>query len=125
VTNALKALGDRLEKIEKRLDKMEKTGDSSPDTRFVSTKPAPAHLTVRLPEDARLYIDGTFCPLTSATRSFNTPTLEANREYYYNLRAEITRGGQTRAEIQRVVVAPGRRVTVEFKNFTPPLTARR
>ena len=39
--------------------------------------PAPAidvaRITVRLPAEARLYIDGTLCPLSSDTRTFNTP----------------------------------------------------
>ena len=54
-----------------------------------------------------------------------TPTLQPNQEYFYTFRAEITRNGQRRVETQRVVVAPGRRVTVEFRNFTPLQTARR
>jgi uncharacterized protein (TIGR03000 family) len=91
----------------------------------VSTTPAPAHVTVRLPADARLYIDNTVCPLTSATRSFDTPTLQPGQEYVYTFRAEITRDGQMRRESQRVVVAPGRRVTVQFSNFTPLQTVQR
>jgi len=118
---SLKDISDRLKKLEERKE----PAAFSPDTKFVSSTPAPAHVTVRLPADARLFIDNSHCPLTSDTRAFKTPTLQPNQEYFYTLRAEITRDGQTRVASQRVVVAPGRRVTVEFSNFSPLQTARR
>jgi uncharacterized protein (TIGR03000 family) len=93
--------------------------------KLVSTTPAAARITVRVPEDARLFVDDVACPLTSATRAFDTPVLQPGREYYYTLRAEITRNGERRTESKRVVVAPGRRVTVEFKNFSALETAQR
>ncbi len=56
-----------------------------------------ARVTVKLPADARLYVDGVPCPLTSATRSFDTPELDAGRSYYYTLKAEVVRDGETHA----------------------------
>jgi uncharacterized protein (TIGR03000 family) len=120
----LQDLSDRLDRLEKKASLRRDEG-AVPDARFVSTSPAPAQVTVRLPADARLYIDNTVCPLTSDTRSFNTPTLQPGQEYFYTFRAEITRDGQTRSQSQRVVVAPGRRVTVQFNNFTPLQTVQR
>jgi len=75
-----------------------------------------ARVTVKLPADARLYVDNVLCPLTSETRSFNTPELEAGRPYYYTLKAEFVHDGQTRPKTQRVVVEAGKQVTVEFKD---------
>ena len=97
----------------------------SPSGSLVSLSPKTARITVHLPTDATLYVDKVYCPLTSATRSFNTPALEPGREYFYTLRAEITRDGQTQVQSQRVVVSAGRRVNVEFKNFGPVQTVQR
>ncbi len=86
---------------------------------------APARITVRLPADARLYVDNVVCPLTSGTRSFNTPALEPGRDFYYTLRAEVVRDGRTRRETQRVIVSSGREVSVAFRSFDPVATASR
>jgi uncharacterized protein (TIGR03000 family) len=87
-------------------------------TTLVSARAQAARVTVQLPADARLFIDNVACPLTSSTRSFNTPALQQGRDYYYTLRAEVTRNGQTRVQSQRVTVAAGRHVRVEFNNLS-------
>jgi uncharacterized protein (TIGR03000 family) len=92
---------------------------------LVSTAPRAARITVYLPAEAQLYVDNVFCPLTSATRSFPTPPLQPGREFYYTLRAEVTRDGQTRVQSQRITVGAGRQVSVEFNNFGPVRTAQR
>lgn len=84
-----------------------------------------ARVTVKLPADARLYVDGVKCPLTSATRSFDTPELDAGRSYYYTLKAEVDRDGETRVARQRVLVEAGKQVTVEFKDLPVVQTASR
>ncbi|MGH7174273.1 MAG: TIGR03000 domain-containing protein [Gemmataceae bacterium] len=76
-----------------------------------------ARVTVKLPADARLYVDGVLCPLKSATRSFNTPELDAGRRYHYTLKAEVVRDGKTRTDSQDVLVEAGKLVTVEFKDL--------
>lgn len=84
-----------------------------------------ARVTVKLPADARLYVDGVLCPLTSATRSFNTPELDAGQRYYYTLKAQVVRDGETLSSTpQRVLVEAGKQVTVEFKDL-PVQTASR
>jgi uncharacterized protein (TIGR03000 family) len=83
-----------------------------------------ARLTVKLPADARLYVDGVLCPLTSTTRSFDTPELDAGQSYYYTLKAEVVRDGETRASKKRVLVEAGKQITVEFKDL-PVQTASR
>jgi uncharacterized protein (TIGR03000 family) len=116
------AIRDALKKLRKK-KAPEETQDSSGT--LVSTAPRAARITVSLPADARLYVDNVFCPLTSATRSFPTPPLEPGREFYYTLRAEVTRDGQTRVQSQRITVGAGRQVNVEFSNFGPVRTAQR
>lgn len=82
-----------------------------------------AKVTVKLPSDARLWVDGVYCPLTSATRSFDTPALEVGKHYVYNLRMEMQREGRTISQTQQVRLAAGRNVVVEFG--TSPATASR
>jgi uncharacterized protein (TIGR03000 family) len=84
-----------------------------------------AQITVRLPAEARLWVDGTPCPLTSDTRSFATPKLETGRQYVYTMRAEVVRDGQTVAQTQRVVLGAGRQVNVTFGELEPTGVTRR
>jgi uncharacterized protein (TIGR03000 family) len=83
-----------------------------------------ARVTVRLPEDARLFVDDVLCPLTSGERTFTTPPLEAGRAYYYTLKAEVVRDGRTQSTSRRIDVEAGKEMTVEFKDL-PVQAARR
>jgi len=86
---------------------------------------APAYITVRLPADARLNVQGVDCPLTSDTRTFDTPVLEPGQKYSYLLRAEVLRDGRTVSQTQRVTFRSGQRVRVSFEDLgAPSLTAR-
>jgi len=83
-----------------------------------------ALLNVKLPDDARLFVDGVLCPLTTGERTFDTPALERGKTYHYTLKAELTRGGKTVSETQVVEVEAGKRVAVEF-NKLPVVAASR
>ena len=89
--------------------------------------PAPltTRITVRLPENARLYVNEDPCPLKTDTRSFDTPQLKAEKEYSYTLRAEIQRNGQTVSEVKKVVFRAGAPVNVEFKEIGTVRTVQR
>jgi uncharacterized protein (TIGR03000 family) len=76
-----------------------------------------ARVTVQLPDDGKLYVDGVLCPLDSASRTFNTPRLEPGRQYYYTLKAEVVREGQTQSESRRVFIEAGRQTTVDFRSL--------
>jgi uncharacterized protein (TIGR03000 family) len=78
------------------------------------SEPAPGHVVVNLPEDARLTVDDVACPLTSARRAFNTPDLQPGRTYFYVLKVEAMRDGQTVTQSKRVTVRAGEETTVEF-----------
>jgi uncharacterized protein (TIGR03000 family) len=79
---------------------------------------ASAHLTVKLPERARLYVDGVAAPLTaSATRTFDTPQLQPGKDYSYTLKAELVRDGQTLTASKRVVFRTGESVTVDLNDL--------
>ncbi len=84
-----------------------------------------AKVSVSLPADAKLYIDGVECPLASAKRTFETPRLETGRQYYYTLKAQVVREGRTRAESRRVIVEAGRTSTVDFTDLASVQSASR
>jgi uncharacterized protein (TIGR03000 family) len=86
--------------------------------------PAPAIITVSLPADATLTINDQPTTSTAAVRTFETPVLPPGREYYYTLRAEVTRNGQRLTTTREVPVSAGQtsHVTLEFP---PAGTARR
>lgn len=86
---------------------------------------APARLTVQLPADARLWVDGTVCPLTSDMRSFNTPALAPGRQYFYTLRMEVEREGRTLSTSRRVFVAAGQAVSVDLNDLSVATTVSR
>jgi len=83
-----------------------------------------AVLNVKLPEEARLFVDGVLCPLTSGERTFDTPALERGKTFHYALKAEVNRGGKTVSETQVVEVEAGKRIAVEF-NKLPVVAASR
>lgn len=73
-----------------------------------------ATLTVHLPENARLIVDGKPTASASGTRRFYSPPLEAGKSYHYTLEARIERDGKTVRAERRVEVQAGdqREVTI-------------
>jgi uncharacterized protein (TIGR03000 family) len=90
--------------------------------------PAPekdqASLSVKLPADAKLYVDGVLCPLESAERIFETPPLEKGKQFTYTLKAEVVREGKTTSETKLVPIEAGQQVSVEFGNLTVATASR-
>jgi uncharacterized protein (TIGR03000 family) len=94
-------------------------------TRSGETTALPAHITVRLPADARLTVDSVDCPLTSDTRTFDTPALVPWQKYYYLLKAEVVRNGRTIAQTRRADFLSGERISVSFDDLgTTAVSAR-
>lgn len=86
---------------------------------------SPAKVTVRLPAEAKLYVDGMLAPMSSPTRTFNTPRLAAGQKYFYTLKAELDQDGQKRTETRQVVVEAGKQVEVDFQGMASLVTAQR
>jgi uncharacterized protein (TIGR03000 family) len=84
-----------------------------------------AKVTVRVPEDAKLYVDNVQCPLTSTSRTFETPKLQPGRRYFYTVRAEVERDGQPVSESRRIYVEAGQTTNVDFKDLGGVQSARR
>jgi uncharacterized protein (TIGR03000 family) len=79
---------------------------------------APARFKVRLPRQAKLYVNDVLCPAESRVRSFATPTLPGGRDYAYTLKAEIEINGQVHSESRRVVFQAGKEVDLDFGDLT-------
>ena len=118
----MKSLEEENRALKEQLKKLQ---GGKPGSKEEVSTPAPAHVVVKLPDDARLMIDDTACPLTSARREFNTPDLNPGQAYYYTLKAEVVRDGRTKADSRRVVVEAGRTTQVEFKDLEAVQSASR
>jgi uncharacterized protein (TIGR03000 family) len=90
---------------------------SGPADVAYESAPAPAHITVRLPEQGRLFVDDVACPQTSSRTAFDTPKLEAGKEYHYTLRVEVGQGGQSRTDSRRITFQAGTEVKVDFSDL--------
>ncbi len=87
--------------------------------------PAPARVTLVIPDGARLFVNDVAVEVNPAARTFETPQLEPGRLYHYVFRAEMPGDGQMIKDVQRVEVAAGKQVTVEFKGLPTVVGTRR
>jgi uncharacterized protein (TIGR03000 family) len=74
--------------------------------------PNAATIVVNLPADARLMVDDKPTTSTGERRVLVSPDLTPGKEYYYTLKAEAMRDGQTVKVEQRVDVRAGRETPV-------------
>ena len=93
------------------------------DTATSSRAPDRARLTVELPRDAKLYIDGQLMKSSAEQRTFNTPRLDRRQTYYYEVKAEAVRDGKPVTESKRVLVRAGEDVKVAFAKLEEPSVA--
>jgi len=100
-------------------------GEMAEGVAVQTTREAPARITVKLPADAKLFIDNVACELTSDTRTFQTPKLEAGKKYGYTLRAEAVREGKTVNSTRKIVMTAGEALTVKFEDLGSVQTASR
>jgi len=84
-----------------------------------------ARLVVRVPADARLWVDRVECPLPGTVRAFETPELNPQQSYSYTLRVAVQRDGQTVEDSRRVEFASGQQVEVDLSNIGAVRTAAR
>src|SRR5947209_7868460 len=91
------------------------TGLSSPDR---------ARVVVDVPADAKLYVDGQLMKTQSDHRVFNTPALRPGQAYYYDVKAEVVRDGETKSETKRIVVRGGETARASFAELDAANTNR-
>jgi uncharacterized protein (TIGR03000 family) len=73
-----------------------------------------AKIVVRLPENAKLYINGTPTKETGPDRKFVTPSLEPGKKYSYELKAEVPNLGMLLCQTEEVNFRAGQTVSVTF-----------
>lgn len=111
------------------------TSSANPATNYQSFYPpatAPtddlAHLTIRVPADAQVWIDNTPTTSTGPVRKFDSPPLTPGTRYNYEIRAQWTENGRAVTQTQQVPVHAGSHAEVDFlaaKNPTTPVTQQR
>ncbi len=81
----------------------------------VGTVAAPAHITVNLPADAKIFIEGTETPSTTDRRVFVTPELKPGAVYYYTIEAEVVRDGKKLRATEKIAVEAGSHAKIQLK----------
>ncbi len=84
----------------------------------------PATLIITVPADSKLTIDDRPTTQTSDTRTFVARNLNPGYTYYYQLKAEVVRDGQTQHLSKRVAVRPGEVTRVDLNPPAPAITSR-
>jgi uncharacterized protein (TIGR03000 family) len=84
-----------------------------------------ASLVVNLPADARLTVNDTPTKQTSSRRVFASPPLDPRQSYYYTLKAEVVRDGQTEVITRHVTVRAGQETQVTLDIPAVAVSARR
>jgi uncharacterized protein (TIGR03000 family) len=80
-------------------------------------------LTVRVPAEAQVYINGNATQTTGTQRRYVSLGLEQGRRYTYEVRAVLARDGQELADTKSVQVGPGEMAELSFGFETATRTA--
>lgn len=93
--------------------------DSVPQMPPVDSQAAPAedgsvHVSIRVPTDAEIFVDGAATHMTGTLRRFVSPTLEAGKQYTYELTARWMENGREVVQTRRVNVAANENLSVDF-----------
>ncbi len=101
------------------------------DTKPIPTKPlseaAPsgaASILVRVPAEARVFINNYQMKSTSTERLFKSPELEPGRDYYYTIRVVVEKDGKPIEESRRVVIRAGETSRLAFDSLHKPRDER-
>jgi uncharacterized protein (TIGR03000 family) len=73
-----------------------------------------AHLTVKVPGDARVWFENSPTNSTGSVRQFESPPLMPGRSYTYEVRAAWTENGREVTQTQQIGVTAGARIEVGF-----------
>jgi uncharacterized protein (TIGR03000 family) len=78
-----------------------------------------AKVTVIVPPDAEVYVDGSPTTQTGSERPFVTPPLQQGQNYSYQIRATWNADGDTVSRTRKVLVRAGADVRVDFTGSGP------
>jgi uncharacterized protein (TIGR03000 family) len=80
---------------------------------------APAKVSITLPADAKLYVDGQLTKtMDKSFRTFMTPDLDNGQEYRYVMKAEVLRDGLVQSETKTVIVKAGMDISEAFETLS-------
>ena len=79
----------------------------------------PARITVNVPADAQLSVDGRKIESSSTERVFSSPDLKPGTKYYYVFTAEVVRDGKTLTAREVVTIEAGKNTTVSLNPASP------
>lgn len=82
-----------------------------------------AVVTLKVPENAQLFVDGRALTLPGGVRTFTTPTLEPGQKHFYEVKAQVRRDGALQTETRKVYVQPGQHLEVDFRQLLEVRTA--
>lgn len=80
---------------------------------------AGTRITVRVPPDAEVWVDGQKMRQTGNARQFIVPPLEPDRDYHYAIRARWAEDGRVVERTREVTVRAGDRLAVSFLSPSP------
>jgi len=84
---------------------------------------APAIVTVNVPADAKVMIDGNNTISTSSVRHYATPNLAPGTVHYYTFAAEVVRDGKVFSTTEKVAVEAGAKVVITLNPNVGPAVA--
>jgi uncharacterized protein (TIGR03000 family) len=71
---------------------------------------------IEVPEGAKLFVDDVAMKDGPTQRVFQTPPLNANETYFYDIRVEVSKNGKVvSSDSQRLVIRPGDTLTASFR----------
>ena len=86
-------------------------------------KKTSATITVSVPVDAKITIDGNPTKSTSGVRVFATPELAPGTVYYYTISAEVVRDGKAITATERIAVEAGLNAQLSLDPAAAPTVA--
>ena len=75
---------------------------------------APAEITLIVPADAEVFVDGAATKQRGTQRVFETPALEVGKKFTYEIRVKWTAAGKAVDNTRKVEVTGGAKVRVDF-----------
>ena len=90
-----------------------------------NTRIAPALITVNVPADAKLSIDGVATLSSSNVRMFQTASLKSGTVHYFTFSAEVVRNGLAYTATEKVAVEAGANAVISLNPNVGPAVANK
>jgi uncharacterized protein (TIGR03000 family) len=84
------------------------------EAKLGSTENNRARVVFKLPENAKLYVEGQLIENAAEIKTFRTPVLEAGKSFVYSIRVEVSKDGETMVGETTVNVQAGREESVDL-----------